>query len=110
MTENNVNAPFSNTMNMSEKEAIETETKGLHEQGIKSKDRVIYQWKMYNIILVLIVWVIRITRILLKLIQNLKNSIIDGRFSEYIDGFRGTIEGNGSDYKNINFIKNIWNL
>ena len=39
----NVNAPFSNTMNMSEKEAIETETKGLHEQGIKSKDRVIYQ-------------------------------------------------------------------
>ena len=35
----------------------------------------------------------------------LKNSIIDGRFSEYIDGFRGTIEGNGSDYKNINFIK-----
>ena len=34
-----------------------------------------------------------------------KNSIIDGRFSEYIDGFRGTIEGNGSDYKNINFIK-----
>ena len=45
MTENNVNAPFSNTMNMSEKEAIETETKGLHEQGIKSKDRVIYQMK-----------------------------------------------------------------
>ena len=36
-----------------------------------------------------------------------KNSIIDGRFSEYIDGFRGTIEGNGSDYKNINFIKPI---
>ena len=41
----------------------------------------------------------------MKLIQNLKILIIDGRFSEYIDGFRGTIEGNGSDYKNINFIK-----
>ena len=34
----NINVPFFNEMNMSEKEAIETETKVLHEQGIKFKD------------------------------------------------------------------------
>ena len=38
----NINVPFFNEMNMSEKEAIETETKVLHEQGIKFKDRVVY--------------------------------------------------------------------
>jgi len=39
----NINVPFFNKMNMAEKEAIETETKVLHEQGIKFKDRVIYE-------------------------------------------------------------------
>ena len=35
----------------------------------------------------------------------IKNSIINNNFSEHIEGFRGRIDGNGKDYKNINSVK-----
>ena len=37
--------------------------------------------------------------------KKFKNSIINNTFSEHIEGFRGMIQGNGKDYKNINSIK-----
>ena len=37
--------------------------------------------------------------------KKFKNSIINNNFSEHIEGFRGWIEGNGNNYKNINSIK-----
>jgi len=37
--------------------------------------------------------------------KKFKNSIINNKFSEHIEGFRGTIQGNGRDYKNINSVK-----
>ena len=37
--------------------------------------------------------------------KKFKNSIINNKFSEHIEGFRGRIDGNGNNYKNINSIK-----